>query len=437
LFANAGNHVAGKKTNSMSFREQRLPCVTSAVLLIAVLAGAVGCSEVGSSDALAIATGGTRGVKAFVLSNTYFAADPGGAQSCPAMSQSSLELLVPMLPASVGEKLRNLSSEEKLRLLSAERARKFGFKMLRINGEAVTTEAQFEQKRRELGIPSGKGSASFLGRAFSYDSCTDPDDFPALRGGLRVYEGPTAAGMNLDGRVDANDYAGVAGQPGIDNELWRAIGCTRIFRETGEPQVAKKIMFSARAPTLIEVSGVDDVRNDAEVTLSVYTSVDPLVVAADGGVLAYASFDIDPNPRLRSSARGQIVNGVLTTEPFDVDLSYKEQIVEASRRLRGARVQATINADGSIEGGFYGYYEVQSFLDSIRQMSQLGADLSGFSCPDLYQTVRDLADGYPDPKSGRNTAISSALHFVGVSAYAIHAAQPSSSSVPSDSATRT
>jgi hypothetical protein len=60
---------------------QHVPWVTSAVLVVAALAGAVGCSDVGTSDAQAIPTSGARGVKAFVLSNTYFAADPGGAQS--------------------------------------------------------------------------------------------------------------------------------------------------------------------------------------------------------------------------------------------------------------------------------------------------------------------------------------------------------------------
>jgi hypothetical protein len=110
---------------------------------------------------------------------------------------------------------------------------------------------------------------------------------------------------------------------------------------------------------------------------------------------------------------------VLETDPVDLRLNYKEQIIDAPREIRGARLRATLKPDGSIEGGFYGYYTVASFYDSIEQMTQNGANLTGVSCPGVLQAIDRLADGYRDPKSGRFTAISSAYHFFGVRAFVL------------------
>jgi hypothetical protein len=112
----------------------------------------------------------------------------------------------------------------------------------------------------------------------------------------------------------------------------------------------------------------------------------------------------------------------LTTEPFDVQLAYKEQIIDTVRKLRATRLIATLKPDGTIEGGLYGYYDVESFWHSIQQMTQLGASLSRLSCPAVRTALYQYADGFPDPRSGRNTAISAALRFVGVRAHIIHPA---------------
>ena len=43
-----------------------------------------------------------------------------------------------------------------------------------------------------------------------------------------------------------------------------------------------------------------------------------------------------------------------------------------------------------------------------------------FDCPALYEAVHKLADGYPDPKTGQCTAISSAYFIEAVAAFVIH-----------------
>jgi len=42
--------------------------------------------------------------------------------------------------------------------------------------------------------------------------------------------GPTALGLNLDGKVGPNDFSSPSGERGIDNQLYRALGCIKNYR---------------------------------------------------------------------------------------------------------------------------------------------------------------------------------------------------------------
>jgi hypothetical protein len=398
-------------------------CATAALLLTA-------CGSK-SATSHAVPTGGAPGVRSFVLSNVFVAAPPEEAGSCPQLSDGALELFLKSLPAAEQRQYGTADQREALMKLMNQRS---GFRFAPVSADPKTGAVGPEQvaaKRRELGIPEGKGGLNFLGHVVTYDSCSDPRDFPQFDKGLQPYLGKTAYGINLDGRRGPEDFVGTDGEPGVDNALWRALGCVWNFRENGKPENATRVLFSARAPTLVEITGIDDVRNDTQVQVSIYTGATALAVDAAGHALARASFDVDPDPRLQAHTRGRIVNGVLTTEPFDVRLSYREQIIDTLRVLRATRLRAVLKPDGSIEGGFYGYYDVESFWSSVQQMTQLGASLSRLSCPAVRSALQRYADGFPDPATGRNTAISAALEFVGVRAHIIHSSEPSRVSAPS------
>src|SRR6185369_5021275 len=140
------------------------------------------------------------------------------------------------------------------------------------------------------------------------DTCTNPDDFPTQASGNQEYLGKVAYGMNLDGKVGKRDFTGVDGEPGVDNAWYRAVGCGRIARSTGVPRVADNVLVSQASPTLIEVTGIDDDRNDSDVDVNVYASADALELSATGGALADASYHPDPRPMLTSHVKGRITN---------------------------------------------------------------------------------------------------------------------------------
>ncbi len=414
--------------NPLISRMARSRMARSRIAKPALLLGA--CALLAGADA---PTGGEAGVRAFVLTNMYLA-NGGEGDNCPARSGDAVEAFLATLPPAERAQYATPDKRVALMTLMAERLgfRRIGLRRGDFGGrtgaaklpegvdpEGPITPAQAIAIGQLNGFPAGRGRLAYLKQTVAYNACTNPADFPQLAKGYRTYEGTVAAGIDLDGKVGREDFTGADGTRGVDNQLWRAVGCVRIFRESSEPAIARKTFISSRAPTLIEVRGIDDPANDPDVTVNVYAGADPVVRDASGRAIARASFTLDPDPTLRATVRGRIDNGVLTTEPADLRFNYKEQIIDSPRLIRGGRIRATFKPDGSIEGGIYGYYDLASFYDTIEQMTQNGADNSGVSCPGVRQAIDRFADGYKDGRSGRNTAISSAYSFHGVPAFVI------------------
>ncbi len=372
-------------------------------------------------------TGGEAGVHAFVLSNIYIA-QGGEKDSCPVPDIGDLDRFYAMLPPAEQAKY---AGKEKRQELEKRMDEYFKFRRIHIRGDrasSVIFPPGYDPKAeptQELaaavgalnGLPKGTGRLAFQKREVVYSACSNPERFPVLAKNFKTYEGKVAAGINLDGKDGKLDFEGPDGAKGVDNRLWRAVGCVSSFRENSRDDVARKVMMSMEAPTLIELRGVDNLQDDPEVSVTVLAVNEALSRDGRGGPLARATFTPVRDPQFRATVRGRITGGVLTTDPVDLTLNYKEQIVDAPRHIRGARLRAKFGADGSIEGSIYGYYTLDSYYESIEQMTQNGANLTKVSCPGVRKAIDRLADGYRDPRTGRFTAISSAYDFIGVKAF--------------------
>ena len=380
-----------------------------------------------------VPTGGDPSVRVLVIPNLYFAG-PGEEGSCKSVSDGGLETYFKMLSA---EDQAQYATPDRRQALEQSMNRHFGFRRLALRqrsgggrteqamlppglkpGVTPTPEQAFEIGQLN-GFPKDRGRLAFLNQTVDYNSCTNPEDFPALASGYRTYDGRQAVGIDLDGKVRPDDFISPSGTPGVDNQLWRAIGCTKVFKEHGDARIARGAFLSANAPTLIEITAIDDSRNDSDVTVNVYAGAEAITRDGRGNALAWASFRVDNNPALRATTHGRIVDGVLTTDPVNLRLNYKEQIVDAPRVILGARIQAVLKPDGSADGHIFGYYTLDSFYQSIEMMTQNGANLSGLSCPGVRQAIDRLADGYRNPRTRRYTAISSTVGFFAVPAFIV------------------
>lgn len=248
---------------------------------------------------------------------------------------------------------------------------------------------------------------------------TEPDRFPFHEAG-----GKHAYGLNLDGKVGAEDFTRPDGATGIDNQLYRALGCIIGFRgpDGVEFIFENKAIAQARYNrTMIELTGVDSLANDDDVTVTTYRGLDRLLTDATGNkVMAGGSQRIDVRwgKPLIQQLKGKIVNGVLTTEPAaQMTIPWMNLGVPTHQTIRDMRLQLKLTPTGA-EGLIAGYADVDTWYyqlirnDSTHHLSN--GQISGIS---LYKALRRLADAHPDPKTGANTAISSSLDAKFVQVY--------------------
>jgi hypothetical protein len=267
---------------------------------------------------------------------------------------------------------------------------------------------------------------------------TAPDGFEFLE-----VEGRFAYGLDLDGETGPNDFTHPDGTRGIDNEVYRAVGCVIGFRGPDGVEYIfqnKAILDERYSRMMIELSGVDSLRNDDEVRVSLYRGMDRLLTDATGErVIAGGTQRVDTRwgKSLIRHTRGRIADGRLLTDPIDeMVMPWMNLNVPSIHIFRDLRFALDLTPTGA-SGLMAGYADVDSWYfqlirnDSTHHLSN--GQISGIS---LYKALRRLADAYPDPQSGQNTAISTALDVKMSQVYVIHPEDAPANSVDTADAAR-
>lgn len=227
--------------------------------------------------------------------------------------------------------------------------------------------------------------------------------------------GPTAYGMNLDGKVGPNDFTSPDGEKGVDNQLYRVLGCIRNYRPPegaiqgfDNDEVTKDVYNRI----LVELTGVDSLVNDDDVQVTIYRGRDPILLDATGKkAIPGGSQRIDTRwgAKFITHLHGKIVNGVLITEPADLVYPWATFYIPIDEYMHAARLKLKLSPT-TAEGLVAGYTDVESWYSQMmRSYSTHHQSYGQSSAPSIYKALRRLADAYPDPKTGANTAISSAL----------------------------
>jgi len=251
---------------------------------------------------------------------------------------------------------------------------------------------------------------------------TEPDGLPFYE-----VEGQLSYGLNLDGNIGTNDFTHPDGDDGIDNEVYRAIGCIIGFRGPDGVEYIfqdKAILDRRYNRTMIELTGVDDLTNDEDVTVTFYRGLDRLLTDATGyKVMPGGSQRVDTRwgARLIQQTRARIVDAVLMTEPLDeVLLPWMNLGVPTFQLIRDLRLQLELTPTGAT-GLIAGYADVDTWYKQlIRNDSTHHLSNGQISAISLYKALRRLADAYPDPETGANTAISTALDVKLTQVFIVH-----------------
>lgn len=251
------------------------------------------------------------------------------------------------------------------------------------------------------------------GRRFHLETSEEP--FPFYDGA-----GPTAYGVNLDGKVTPEDYRSPEGEEGIDNELNRALACIPIYRgpDGAFYHFSNLFMYgNAYNRWMFELTGVDDLANDDNVTVTFYRGLDDLVSDASGkGFVAGGTQRVDARwgQSFIQEVQGKIVDGVLTTEPAErTKFPWSFPGIGGGFHIfRDFQLKLTLTPK-TAEGLLAGYVDVEQYNHRLnRNWTTHHQSYGQLSAASLYRAMKRLADGYPDPDTGANTAISSAVDVV-------------------------
>jgi hypothetical protein len=237
--------------------------------------------------------------------------------------------------------------------------------------------------------------------------------------------GKQSLGFNLDGKVSPEDFVDAdTGEAGIDNQLHRAIGCTRSLEGSRTrlptlPSITWDMLRDHQKAWLVEISDVDDFENDADVTVSLYQSPQHVARGADGEPLQDMTFSIDPDPRTTHHVRGKIEDGVLTTDVFRFFM-IGDPFSTPEYDLKQARMRFTFGEDGALHGLVGGYQPWETLyvgwaLPGVTNEVNVSLDVPG-----LYYALRKTADADPDPETGMNMSISASYFIEALPAYILH-----------------
>jgi hypothetical protein len=254
---------------------------------------------------------------------------------------------------------------------------------------------------------------------------TAPDGFE-----FHEATGATGLGLNLDGKVGGSDFKGPDGRDGIDNQLYRALGCINSYRG---PQGANDFFDNEEIGKddynrlILEISGLETLTDSRNVTVTIYRGLDPLL--ADAGGTSYLPggterIDLRWGWRFVQRYHGKIENGVLTTEPGDFAFPWATFGLPADEYVHDARFRIKLTATDA-EGVIAGYVDLESwYLQTMKSESTHHQSYGQLSPPSLYKAFRRVADAYPDA-TGVNTAMSSALRAKFVQVFVLPAPEGS------------
>jgi hypothetical protein len=242
-------------------------------------------------------------------------------------------------------------------------------------------------------------------------------------------QGPIALGVNLDGKVGPSDFTSPDGEKGIDNQLYRVIGCVRNYRREGELGIitTKWRQQESFNRLVIELTGVDNLDNDDEVQVTLYRGIGDVMMNALGTeYLPGGTQRIDSRwgKRYIHTWRGSIKNGLLTTDAVDAWIPEMGAFSDTSQLFfHGMRFQLKLTPTKAV-GFVAGYADVDVWYYALNTAWATHHQSYGqSSAPSIYRALRRLADGYPDPKTGQNQGISAALDVAFTQVYIDH--QPS------------
>ena len=123
---------------------------------------------------------------------------------------------------------------------------------------------------------------------------------------------------------------------------------------------------------------------------------------------------------------GQIKDGVFTAGPVDAKLRFKVQAIDNHYYFRDLQIRAEMLPEGRMKGVLAGYWDIENTFDFLTEvyigpihLGRAAANNIGYMCSGVYHALPKVADGHPDPETGKCTSMSTVIKFEAVPAFVI------------------
>jgi len=275
--------------------------------------------------------------------------------------------------------------------------------------------AAHDPKNRDF--PEHNNPDEFGDKAVANGKPVPPLDYPdALTQdpNVELIQGKYAYGFNLGG-PQSNKFVDPETHEKIDNQLWRAVGCTQNFRMTppAMPYLEGQAWDSGYADNApawaMQISGAD-LSHDGPVTVTLDRALTHLERDALGGFRSRLTYVLDRSPRSHNVLQGEIKDGVLRVNGGSL---WMEGTLPWYLQVDLEKVNMRMHSDlgGKLQGYWGGYTDWHAWAYMYTSRCVVA------DCVGTYRSVEKLADYDPDPVTGKNRKISVTYRMEAVPAY--------------------
>jgi len=248
-----------------------------------------------------------------------------------------------------------------------------------------------------------------------------PETYPDP--GLVGVSGELSEGFNLDDNK-ATGFAAPTGEKGIDNNFYRALGCTKSYR--GPPRLSSGALSTNDSmrnggwTVAIVVHGAGkDPMNDSKVDVGFYMSSDKLVKDGNGEIAHDYTFRIKP-AKLEAIMKASTTNGVIVSKGATPEIWMRDPGGARDLQLLKARLKLQMKPDGSLEGYVGGYRPWMPVYTALVNARGTVVEVLGWiEIPAIYYALKKNADYSPMGTNGERTHISYAMRVSAIPAYVV------------------
>lgn len=240
---------------------------------------------------------------------------------------------------------------------------------------------------------------------------------------LKVSQGKTAYGFNLDGQVSADDFTDpMTGEKGVDHELARVLGCIEPMRaKLQEGSAFWQFMWTAIkgiAPAWTITLSAEDLDADGPVTIAIGRAMEPPKYNGNGSARTSMTFRADPDPRVANNVyKGEIKNGVITITQPGPYRNFSDALLFPRFEMENFHARLKVNPDGSLDGLIGGYQPVEHIYFALGNGNFDSENNFSPELPGMYHAMRKHADA--GEKDGVKWSISATYYIQAVPAFVL------------------